>query len=348
MNAVPQNPSPADPASHEPSEARAATCACCGGTRQPDPTDDFILMLKEYAELGMRLARVAVTSAEEEDASLAAAPAGPAAAASAAEDPAAGKRAAERRNALKSADLAYSRAGRSMRFSMQLALKFHDDRLERDNKIESVAIDAERKRIGRRKGQLQRLATDAIKRHTEREIERQLEAEEIDEVDQDAKEEALETLYEALYERLDEEDIERDLDICATSDLFGRICQDLGIEPDWERLGRMFWALEEARRNVPGSRFTGPAKAKPAPAEVKPEKPERPEPEPLQPAADEPAASAPERPEPEPPKPEPENPYEARMKARLAMALSSGAWIRVLQTDPMLASYVQSRLNNSS
>jgi hypothetical protein len=315
----------------------------------------------------MRLARVAVTTAEEEDARLAAAPVPAAApeepavaAESAAEDPAAGKRAAERRNALKSADLAYSRAGRSMRFSMQLAIKFHDDRLERDKKIESVAVDAERQRIKRRKGQLQRLATDAIKRHTEREIERQLEAEEIDDVDEDAKEEALETLYEALYERLDEEDIERDLDICATSELFGRICQDLGIEPDWERLRRAFWALEEIRRNVPGSRFTGPPKAEPEPAEMPEAKSEPaeagpeaveagpPQPEPLQPEADEPAASAPERPEPEAPKPEPDNPYETRMKARLAMALHSGAWIRVLQTDPMLASYVQSRLNNSS
>jgi hypothetical protein len=307
-------------------------------------------MLKEYAQLGMRLARVAVASAEEEDASLAAATA-PAAAepAVAAEDPAAGKRAAERRNALKSADLAYSRAGRSMRLSMSLAIKFHDDRLERDKQIESVAVKAEQQRIGRRKGQLQRLATDAIKRHTEREIERQLEAEEIDEVDEEAKEDALESLYEALSERLDEEDIERDLDICATSDLFGRICQDLGIEPDWERLRRASWAMEEIRRKVPGSRFTGPPKPAPEPAEAKPEKPEpAAEPEPLQPQAAEATASAPERPAPEPPKPEPDSPYEAGMKARLAMALRSGAWIRVLQTDPMLASYVQSRLNNSS
>jgi hypothetical protein len=48
----------ADPASHDPSGARTATCTCCGGARQPDPTDDFIAMLKEYAQLGMRLARV--------------------------------------------------------------------------------------------------------------------------------------------------------------------------------------------------------------------------------------------------------------------------------------------------
>ena len=337
--------SQADPARHDPSEARPASCACCGGTREPDPTDDFIVMLKEYAQLGMRLARVAVARAEEEDASQAAAPAEPdVAAESAAEDPDAGKRDAERRNALKSADLAYSRAGRSIRLSMSLAIKFHTDRLERDKKIGSAQADAERQRIERRKGQLQRLATEAIKRHTEQEIERQLEAEEIDEVDEEAKEDALQSLYETLYERLDEEDIERDLDICPTSDLLGRICQDLEIKPDWERLGRMFWALEEIRRNVPGSRFTGP----PKPAAAKPEEPAPPEAKPLQPQADESAASAAEPPQPEPPRPEPDNPYEARMKARLAMAMSSGAWLQVLQTDRQLAGYVRSRLNNSS
>ena len=296
----------ADPARHDPSEARPVSCACCGGTREPDPTDDFIAMLKEYAQLGMRLARVAVARAEEEDAGHAPAPAEPdGAAESAAEDPDAGKRDAERRTALKSADLAYSRAGRSIRLSMSLAIKFHGDRLERDKKIGSAQADAERERIGRRKGQLQRLATEAIKRHTEQEIERQLEAEEIDEVDEEAKEDALQSLYETLYERLDEEDIERDLDICPTSDLLGRICQDLEIKPDWERLGRMFWALEEIRRNVPGSRFTGPLKAEPAdvpavkpepaearpePAAAKPEEAERPEPEPEEPKPPEPKA----------------------------------------------------------
>ena len=316
-------------------------------------------MLKEYAQLGMRLARVAVARAEVEESNHAPAPTEPAVAAeSAAAEPDAGKREAERRNTLKLADLAYSRAGRSIRLSMKLALEFHNNRLERDKKIESVETDAERNRRGRRKGQLRRLATDAIKRHTEREIERQLEAEEIDEVDEEAKEDALETFYEALHERLNEEDIERDLDIRPTSDLFGRICQDLGIQPDWERLGRMFWALEEIRRNVPGSRFTGPPKPAPEPAAAKPEEPAPPEAKPLQPQADEAAASAaerpepeppePEPPEPEPPKPEPDSPYETRMKARLAMAMHSGAWLQVLQTDPVLATYVRSRLNNSS
>ena len=36
------------------------------------------------------------------------------------------------------------------------------------------------------------------------------------------------------------------------------------------------------------------------------------------------------------------------MSARLAQALASGAWMHVLQTDPMLAAYVQYRLNKRS
>jgi hypothetical protein len=36
------------------------------------------------------------------------------------------------------------------------------------------------------------------------------------------------------------------------------------------------------------------------------------------------------------------------MKARLTMAMHSGGWMQVLQTDPALAVYVRSRLINSS
>src|SRR5580692_611269 len=62
----PHTSTPADPASHEPSQARTANCACCGGTRQPDPTDEFMVMLKELAELGMGLTRDLVAEAREE------------------------------------------------------------------------------------------------------------------------------------------------------------------------------------------------------------------------------------------------------------------------------------------
>src|ERR1700690_1932461 len=61
------NPTPADPASHEPSQARPEPCACCAsghraGARQPDPTDRHLAMLEELEHLGMRLARRPVAS----------------------------------------------------------------------------------------------------------------------------------------------------------------------------------------------------------------------------------------------------------------------------------------------
>jgi hypothetical protein len=72
-------PTSADPASHEPSQAQPENCASCASgpcarARQPDPTDDHMVMLKELAQLGMRLARLVVVEAEEADARLRAAP----------------------------------------------------------------------------------------------------------------------------------------------------------------------------------------------------------------------------------------------------------------------------------
>ena len=119
----------------------------------------------------------------------------------------------------------------------------------------------------------------------------------------------------------------------------------------WELWGGEHWAQEEVRLEPPGSAYAGwppAAPPEPGPEEVEPVEAKPPQPEPLQPEADESAASAPELPEPEPPKPEPDNPYEAGMKARLARAMRSGAWMQVLQTDQALAGYVRSRLNNSS
>jgi hypothetical protein len=206
-----------------------------------------------------------------------------------------------------------------------------------------VSAKAEQQRRERRKSQVARLVKQAIKRDAGEWYER----------------------LQKLDARIDEEDIESDIGRIADSAIIARLCQDCGVEAPWKLWAGEHWAQEEVRRQVPGSPFARPPVAEPEPAEMpeaepepqeakpepaaaKPEAAEPPEPEPLQPQADEPAASAPERPEPEPPKPEPDNPYETRMKARLAMAMHSGAWLQVLQTDPVLATYVRSRLNNSS
>jgi hypothetical protein len=112
--------------------------------------------------------------------------------------------------------------------------------------------------------------------------------------------------------------------------------------PLWDLWAGEQWALNEVRLKPPGSVYAGSLHtAPPEPEEVEPVEAEPPQPEPLQPKAEESAASAPKL-------PEPDSPYEAQMKARLAMAMRSGAWLRVLQTDHRLAGYVRSRLNNDS
>lgn len=40
-------------------------------------------------------------------------------------------------------------------------------------------------------------------------------------------------------------------------ELVARICQDLGLDPDWSRLAQDAWAKPEVRRAYPGSPFYG-------------------------------------------------------------------------------------------
>jgi len=249
---------------------------------------------------------------------------------------------------------------RSVRLCIGLSAKLQEERSDQDKKQAADASFEVKLRKERLKGKVQRLVGEAIRDAVEKEAERladsegESEAYDESEFDEEEREDAL---LDALIERLGDEDIGR----CPVSEILGRLCDYLKIQPLWQRWGSEHWAMEEARRKVPGSPYAEPPpaaepaaaempEAKPEPAEAGPEAVEAgpPQSEPLQPEADEPAASAPERPEPEPPKPEPDNPYEARMKARLAMALGSGAWMQVVQTDPVLAGHVRSRLNNSS
>jgi hypothetical protein len=325
-------PSPqADPASPEPSEARPAACTCCGGTRRPDRTEYYTEALTEFVELSRELARLAVAEARDSAAQRgivpAAVPAEPAAAAADvdAEEPAGSSPAAKQNNAIHQAGLTLHRLSRSVRLCIGLSAKLHEDRSALDKKQAADAAFEVGLRKERLKGKVGRLVGEAIRDAVEKEAERLAEAEgeayDESEFDEEEREDAL---LDALYERLKDEDIDQDLGRCPVSDILGRLCDYLEIQPIWQRWRKEPWAMDEARRKVPGSPYAEP------------------------PPAEEPAASAPEPPEPEPPKPETDNPHEARMKARLAMALRSGAWLQVLQTDPMLASYVQSRLYNSS
>ena len=362
MNEGRPNPTSADPATSEPTAARAESCTCCGGGREPDPTDDNLRALRRLRDLALAVAAKLAARILDDDAPH------PAAQAAAPEDaPDEPGDAPKPRSELPAAALAFQRAERGVRQCILLSNKLHDDRLARETQREAVSAKAEQQRMARRKSQVARVVKEAIKRNPGEWYDR----------------------LQKLDARIDEEDIESDIGRIADSAIIARLCKDCGVEAPWGLWAGEHWAQEEVRRKVPGSAYAGsPAAAPPEPGpeavepvEAKPPQPEPlqpkadepaasaaerpepepepvepvepveakpPQPEPLQPKADEPAASAAELPEPEPPKPEPDNPYEARMKARLAMAMHSGAWLQVLQTDPVLATYVRARLNNSS
>jgi hypothetical protein len=334
MNKERPNSTPADPASNEPSAARAESCTCCSGGREPDPTDDNLRTLRRLKDLSMAVAEKLARRILDEDAPQ---PVAQTAAPKEAPDEPADARTP--RDKLPAATLAFQRAERGVRQNILLSNKLHDDRLAREMQKAAVSAEAEQRRRERRKRRVKRLAKEAIRRSAGDRAER----------------------LEKLDARIDEEDIDSDLGRLADSAIIARLLQDCGVAVPWDLWEGEHWAQEEIRLEPAGSAYAGwspaappepePEEAEPPeprPDEVEPVEAEPPRPEPLQPAAAEPAASAPERPESEPPKPEPDSPYEVRMKARLAMALCSGAWIRVLQTDPMLAGYVHSRLNNSS
>jgi hypothetical protein len=354
MNKERPNPTPADPASNEPAAARAESCTCGGGGREPDPTDDNLRTLRRLKDLAMAVAeKLAARILDEEVRQPAAQAAAPEKAPDEPGD------ALKRRDQVPAAALAFQRSERGVRQCILLSNKLHDDRLARETQRKAVSEQAEQQRRERRKSRVKRLAKEAIRRSAGDRAER----------------------LQKLDARIDEEDIDSDIGRIADSAIIARLCKDCGVEVRWELWGGEHWAQEEVRLKTPGSAYAGwppaaplepgpeevepvevkppqpkadepaasaPERPGPEPEEVEPVEAEPPRPEPLQPKAEDSTASAPEGPEPEPPKLEPDNPYEAGMKARLARAIGSGAWMQVLQTDQALAGYVRSRLYNSS
>ncbi len=335
MNEERLHPTPADPASTEPAAARAESCTCYGGGRAPDPTDDNLRSLRRLKDLALAVAEKVAARIVDDEVRQPAAPA-----AAPADGPDARDDTPMPPSQLAIVVLGFQRAERAVRQCVLLSTKLHQDRLLWETNAEAAAAKVEQQRRERRKSQIARLAKEAIER--------------------DAAESGEDTYerVEKIDARIDEEDIESDLGFLADSALVDRLCKDCGVEAPWDLWAGENWALEEVRLGPPGSVFAGLARSAPPETGAEEDEPveaDLPEPEPLEPEADEPAASAPEPeppepelPEPEPPKPEPDTSFEAQMKARLVMALRSGAWVMALQMDPRLASYVYSRLNDSS
>ncbi len=278
-NAQPSSP-PADPARPDPSEARPANGACGGGAREPDPTDENLRALRRATNLSLAMMEQAVERSM---------------AAQAEPDGAAADR----------SDLAFERSSRALRLSIFLSDRIHADRLVRERKLADTADGEARQRKARLKGQVERLVKDAIQHaaapeRPERLTESEGETEAYDEVEFDEvdAEDRRDALCDVLADRLRDEDVEQDLGNLPTSEMVGRLCDELGIKTPWARWDTQHWAKEEARRKVPGSPYAEPrAAAEPEAVEAPAAKPELaaagPAPEPPAPPA---AEAKPEEP----------------------------------------------------
>jgi hypothetical protein len=117
--------------------------------------------------------------------------------------------------ALERTDLAVQRLSRSVRQCMALALRFHNDRLDRE--------------AGLVKG---RAAPAAPKPGREPSPKVQLERRVKDKIEHEAEPAEKEILLSELRERLEEKDVERHLKQYSIDELVLLICQDLGAGPD--------------------------------------------------------------------------------------------------------------------
>ncbi len=232
----------ADPARHDPS-----------GASERDPTDENLRMLRRASQLSLEAMERATRRSRRAMAA----------------DPEPDYDAAER------ADLSLERAGRSLRFCIALSEKLHANRLDREKKAAAGDAAEAKQRKARHKAQVERLVKEAIEQETERLTESESETEAYDETEFDelAEIEQQQALHEALTARLEEEDIEQDLGHRPTSELVGRLCDDFRVKPLWQRWGTQHWALEEVRREVPGSPFAELLQAAAAPEEPKPPDP---------------------------------------------------------------------------
>ena len=136
--------------------------------------------------------------------------------------------------------LAYARVSRAVRLTLMLQAKLIDAM-----KAAETADAAARTQPDRFSPEYQRKA------RVERIVERLAEAEH-----PDAEDQVTDLLAEAA-ERLDDEDLYGDLLDRPMSELVARICQDLGLAPDWAGLAQELWAVKEVESGQPGWPLAG-------------------------------------------------------------------------------------------
>jgi hypothetical protein len=67
--------------------------------------------------------------------------------------------------------------------------------------------------------------------------------------------ETIDRLSSDAWERLTDDDIYGDITDRPLGEVVARICEDLGLSPDWTTLAREAWAVDEAATGAPGSPF---------------------------------------------------------------------------------------------
>ena len=128
--------------------------------------------------------------------------------------------------------LAYARVSRAVRLTLMLQARLIEDLKAQDAGAATARTEAPRE-PDRVSPEYQR------KVRLERIVERLAEAEH-----PDGDDEVSDLVTEA-GERLDDEDLYGDLMDRPLSELVARLCQDLGLEPDWAELAGELWAVRE-------------------------------------------------------------------------------------------------------
>lgn len=148
------------------------------------------------------------------------------------------------------AAMAYARTARAVRLTLALQARLAKDLAVLDAAALAVAA---RSTPGTDAADAEPADPEAAWREARREridriMRRVIEADETDE-------DEIERLSDRCWERLIDEDVYGDLTAQPLGAIVERICEDLGLSPDWTRLAREAWAVAEAQTGALTSPF---------------------------------------------------------------------------------------------
>jgi len=221
--------------------------SAAGETRAPAWAEEHLEVLRDLRDMGMTLARTltrqVVAQAEADEAQVAAGEIAP----------------APRRGAVVDPALSFSRISRAVRLTLALEARVHQTiegaGAAKDGAADddAAADDAPGAIDYAGIAQHYRSAVHAIihgeaDHEIRRAVEETIEAA-CDDVDD------VERLRDELKERLDEDEVFEGRNHWPIGETIALICQDLGLDPDWDRWATRGWARKEAQESPPGSPY---------------------------------------------------------------------------------------------